>query len=148
MVEVRVATRGDLPAIMELLNADYIPPCPQRDAPTQEQVRTFETIAAHPEHEIAVAMLDGEVVGTLQLMLLPGLAHGGGWRAQVEAVRVRAGLRNQRIGTRMMEWAIARARERGCWVMQLTSNKMRVDAHRFYERLGFKLSHVGMKLEL
>jgi GNAT superfamily N-acetyltransferase len=82
------------------------------------------------------------------LTLLPGLAHDGAWRAQVEAVRVRSGLRNQRIGTRLMEWAVARARARGCWVMQLTSNKARVDAHRFYERLGFKLSHVGMKLEL
>jgi len=72
----------------------------------------------------------------------------GAWRAQVEGVRVREDLRNRRIGTRLMEWAIGRARERGCRLVQLTSNKSRLDARRFYERLGFSASHVGMKLYL
>jgi len=147
-LEIRTARREDLPAILELLNADYIPPPPPQESPTPAQVNAFETIAAHPDHEIVVAVINGEVVGTMQLLMLPGLAHEGRWRMQVEAVRVRSGLRSQGIGSRMMEWAIERARYRKRWVVQLTSNAARVEAHRFYERLGFKKSHVGMKLEL
>ena len=148
MLEIRIAHRGDLPAIMDLLNRDYIPAPPHQQAPTDDQIRAFDAIAAHPDHQIAVATWQGEVVGTLQLLFLPGLAHDGAWRAQVEAVRVRGDVRNQRIGTRLMEWVIAQARARNCHVVQLTSNSARLDAHRFYERLGFKTTHVGMKLTL
>ena len=94
------------------------------------------------------AVIDGEVVGTLQLTFIPGLSFQGAWRAQVEGVRVRGDLRNRRIGTRLMEWAIGRARDRGCRLVQLMSNQRRLDARRFYERLGFSASHVGMKLHL
>jgi len=148
MLDIRVARRGDLPAIIELLNADYIPPPPPQAEPTEAQIRAFDTIDAHPDHKIVVADLDNQVVGTMQLTMLPGLAHEGRWRMQVEAVRVRTDLRSQGIGAKMMEWAIGLAREHGCWVVQLTSNAARTEAHRFYERLGFKRSHVGMKLEL
>ena len=131
-----------------MLQRDLIPPPPPQTGPTDGQKRAFDQIAAHPDSEIIVATLDGEVVATLQLNFLPGLAHDGAWRAQVEAVRVREDLRSQRIGTRLMEWVIARARDRGCWMVQLTSNRARLDAHRFYERLGFIGSHLGMKLYL
>ena len=82
------------------------------------------------------------------MTFIPGLSFGGTWRAQVEAVRVRNDLRNQRIGTRLMEWVVTRARERGCRLVQLTTNVKRHDAQRFYQRLGFVPSHVGMKLML
>lgn len=147
-VAIRRATREDLPAIIQLLARDSFQDPPPGANPSEDQVQAFDTIAAHPDHEIVVATLDGEIAGTLQLTLIPGLSHKGTWRVQVEAVRVREDVRNQRIGTRLMEWVIARARERGCWVVQLTSNLARVDAHRFYERLGFQSSHLGMKLYL
>lgn len=152
-MDFRVATREDLPAIMELIVRDSLShpepdQAPQDGGPTDRQREAFDTIAAHPDNEIVVATLDGAVVGTLQLTYIPGLAYQGGWRAQVEAVRVRGDLRGRRIGTRLMEWAIGRARERGCKLVQLTTNKSRVDAQRFYERLGFARSHIGMKLLL
>jgi GNAT superfamily N-acetyltransferase len=139
--EIRAARRGDLEMIVAMLARDSM-------YPTPGQIAAFETIAAHPDNEIVVATLDGEVGGTLQLTFIPGLSFDGAWRAQVEGVRVRTDLRNQKIGTRLMEWVVERARERGCRVVQLTSNVARLDARRFYERLGFVASHVGMKLHL
>jgi GNAT superfamily N-acetyltransferase len=88
------------------------------------------------------------VIGTLHLIFLPSISYQGGTRAQVESVRVAKRLRGQGIGAEMMEWAIKRARQRGCHLMQLTSHKSREAAHRFYERLGFTKSHIGMKIEL
>lgn len=115
---------------------------------TPGQRGAFVEISAHPDSELIVATLGGEVIGTLQLTFVPGLSSDGAWRAQVEGVRVRADLRSRGIGAQMMAWVIARARERKCWMIQLATNRARVDAHRFYERLGFKASHVGMKLYL
>lgn len=115
---------------------------------TQGEVDAFAAITSYPESDLIVATLDGEVIGTLQLTFIPGLSSGGTWRAQLEGVRVRRDLRSRGIGAQMMEWVIARARERKCWMIQLSTNRARVDAHRFYERVGFKASHVGMKLYL
>jgi GNAT superfamily N-acetyltransferase len=111
-----------------------------------QELSTFDEITSHPGNELIVATLAGEIVATLQLTFIPGLTYG--WRAQVESVRVREGLRNQRIGTQLMEWVIQRARDRRCQLVQLTTNRARTDAQRFYVRLGFKPSHVGMKLYL
>ena len=147
-IEIRVAAREDLPAIIQMLRRDSFLNPPPEVTPTEEESRAFEIVLAHPDHELVVVTLHGEVVGTLQLTFIPGVSHRGIWRALVEAVRVREDLRGQQIGTRLMEWVIRRARERGCWVVQLTSNRARLDAHRFYERLGFEASHVGMKLYL
>jgi GNAT superfamily N-acetyltransferase len=108
----------------------------------------FEAIQANPNQELIVAELNGQVAGTLQLMYLPSLSYQGGTRAQVESVRVRQALRGQGIGAGMMEWALERARQRGCHLMQLTSHKSRTEAHRFYEKLGFSASHIGMKINL
>jgi len=147
-IEIRTANRDDLDAIVELLRRDSITAAPAEHGLTAAQIEAFDTIAAHPDNEIIVATLGGSVVATLQLTFIPGLSFQGAWRAQVEGVRVRDDLRSQRIGTRLMEWAIRRARDRDCTMVQLTSNNRRVDARRFYERLGFSASHTGMKLYL
>jgi GNAT superfamily N-acetyltransferase len=145
-LEIRPATLDDLPTIVEMLARDSM--TSQSSSPTPGQFKAFEEITAHPDNELIVATLDGQIVATLQLTFIPGLSNDGAWRAQFEAVRVRADLRNQRIGTRLIEWVIERARTRGCRIVQLTSNIARVDARRFYERLGFIASHTGMKLSL
>jgi GNAT superfamily N-acetyltransferase len=147
-IEIRAAQRGDLKAIVEMLLLDSIATPPEEPGITAAQIEAFDAIAAHPDNEIVVVQLGGDVVGTLQLTFIPGLSFQGAWRAQVEGVRVRHDMRNQQIGTRLMEWVIGRARDRGCRLIQLSSNKNRLDARRFYERLGFSASHVGMKLYL
>ena len=93
-----------------------------------------------------VAVDGADVVATLQLSVLPGLSRQGALRGQVEAVRVAAGHRGRGLGAAMLRWAIEEARRRGCALVQLTTDKSRDDAHRFYERLGFVASHQGMKL--
>ena len=87
-------------------------------------------------------------VGVMQLTFIPYLTYQGGWRALIEGVRVASEFRSKGIGREMIQWAIGRARERGCHVLQLTTDKERVDALRFYESLGFAASHEGMKLHL
>lgn len=107
----------------------------------------FREIDADPNNELIVAELDGEVVGTLQLTCTPSISFQGGKRCTVESVRVDEKLRGQGIGRETMLWAIELAKEKGCMSMQLTTNNDRVDAHRFYESLGFSKSHIGMKLK-
>lgn len=108
----------------------------------------FRALDQDPGQLLAVAEVDGDVVGTLQLTFIPGLSRVGATRAQIEAVRVRADQRGAGLGKRMIEWAVAEAKARGCVLVQLTSDASRADAHRFYTRLGFKQTHVGMKLAL
>ena len=110
--------------------------------------RAFDAIDADPAHLLVVGELDGDVVATFQLSYIPGFSRKGSWRAQIEAVRVADVLRGQGVGALMIRWAIDQARERGCSLVQLTTDKSRVAAHRFYERLGFVASHEGMKLTL
>jgi GNAT superfamily N-acetyltransferase len=148
MLEIRPVRRSELDAVVAMLAQDSIGAVRVNEVASDAQVRAFETIVAHPDHEIVVALLEGQIVGTLQLSFIPGLSFDGAWRAQAEGVRVRSDVRNQRIGSQLMEWVFARARERGCKLVQLTSNVARTDARRFYERLGFTVSHVGMKLHL
>ena len=114
----------------------------------ESYVRAFEAIDADPNNELAVACMGMEVVGVLQLTFTPYLTYQGGWRAQIEGVRVASALRSSGIGRQLFLWAIERARRSGCHLVQLTSDKARPDAIRFYEGLGFKASHEGMKLHL
>jgi GNAT superfamily N-acetyltransferase len=153
MAEVifRGATRADVPAIMALLADDELGA--SRETVVGEDVdaaywRAFDEIDADPRNELIVADDDGEVVGTCQLTFTPSLSRRGTERMTIEAVRVRGDLRGRGVGRDMMRWALDRARERGCGLAQLTTDKRRADAHRFYAALGFTASHEGMKLPL
>ncbi len=110
--------------------------------------RAFDAIENDPNNEVIVGELSSAVVSVLQLMFIPYLSYQGSWRAVVEGVRVASELRGRGIRRAMMERAVSRARERGCDMVQLTTNKLRVDAQRFYERLGFERTHVGMIFRL
>jgi len=150
-VVLRPARRTDIPALVELIAADQLGATRDgvRDAADLDAYgRAFEAISADPAHILLVADQAGEVVGTMQLSFLPGLARRGALRAQIEAVRVAESTRGSGLGAAMMTWAIEESRRRGCALVQLTSDKTRTDAHRFYERLGFVASHEGMKLKL
>ena len=146
----RVATYTDLPSIVRLLADDELGSLRERyEIPIPASYyAAYELIAKDPNHELIVAELDGEVMGTLHLMFLPSLSFQGGMRAQVESVRVDTRQQSQGIGSQMMKWAIQRAKVRNAHIVQLTTHKSRAGAHRFYERLGFKGSHLGMKLHL
>lgn len=145
---VRRAEASDVAAIVELIAADQIGA--YRDGgELAAYERAFAAIDADPAQLLVVVSdPEGAVVGTLQLTLIPGLARRGALRAQIEAVRVREDLRGRGIGGRLFEWAIAEAQRRGCALVQLTSDKRREGAHRFYARLGFTPSHDGFKLRL
>jgi ribosomal protein S18 acetylase RimI-like enzyme len=144
---MRAATAADLPAILQLLADDQLGK--NRETAVEAPYRAaFDAIAADPNQELIVAEQDGRVAGCFQLSFIPGLSRQGMWRAQIESVRIDSASRGQGAGQAMMEWAIARSRERGCGLMQLATDKRRTDAHRFYARLGFVASHEGMKLEL
>lgn len=108
----------------------------------------FDAIHADPNQMLVVAERDGRVIGTLQLSFLAGLSHRGAWRGQIEAVRIASDLRGQGLGAALIGWAVEQCRARGCRMAQLTSKSDRVDAHRFYERLGWDKSHAGFKLVL
>jgi GNAT superfamily N-acetyltransferase len=108
----------------------------------------FEAIDADPNNELVVGELDGRAVAVLQLTFIPNISRRGSWRALIEGVRVDASLRSSGVGRALVAWAIERSRERGCSLVQLTSDKRRREAIRFYESLGFVASHEGMKLDL
>ena len=146
----RLATRDDLPSIVRMLADDDLGSQREKyeDPLPESYTAAFEQIERDSNHELIVAELNGEVIGTLHLMFLPSISFQGGLRSQVESVRVDKLYQGQGIGSDMMKWAIERAQERGAHVVQLTTHKSRVDAHRFYERLGFKGTHLGMKLSL
>jgi ribosomal protein S18 acetylase RimI-like enzyme len=145
---LRRARRGDLPRILALLADDQLGAVRESADDPAPYERAFDAIDADPAHLLVVGELDGEVVATFQVSYVPGLSRKGSWRSQIEAVRVSGELRGQGVGALMIQWAIDQARERGCSLVQLTTDKSRVAAHRFYERLGFVASHEGMKLKL
>lgn len=145
---LRDATVADLPAILAMLAEDTIPADREADPSDSRYLAAFEAIDADPNQHLVAAELDGRVVGTMQLSFLPGLSFRGSWRGLIEAVRIAADLRGQRLGEQMILWAVEQCRARDCKLVQLTSSATRTDAHRFYARLGFVQSHVGMKLHL
>jgi ribosomal protein S18 acetylase RimI-like enzyme len=148
-VVMREATGADLAAIVALLADDDIGAARESAAPlASEYRRAFDAIDGDPDELLVVACLGTEVVGCLQLTLLHHLSHRGAIRAHIESVRVARRLRGHGVGHQLMEWTLARARERGARLAQLSTDKSRVDAHRFYESLGFHATHEGMKLVL
>jgi GNAT superfamily N-acetyltransferase len=146
----RKAVEADLPFIVKLLTEDAVVATDDRpDEPYHPRyVTALRELDADPNQLMLVAVLDGERVGTVQLTFIPGIARLGMKRCLVEAVHIAPAHRSKGFGTQMIQWAIAQARERGCGMVQLTSNKKRLDAHRFYERLGFAKSHEGFKYYL
>jgi GNAT superfamily N-acetyltransferase len=145
---MRRATAGDLPEIVAMLADDPLGAQREDLGDLTPYRAAFERIAADPQQYLMVAERNGQVVGTLQLTVIPGLSRRGAARALVEAVRVRASERGTGLGTEIIEWSVAEARRQGCAMVQLTSDATRVDAHRFYERLGFVASHLGFKQAL
>lgn len=150
-VVLRPATAQDVPAIVDLLASDQLGATRDgitTDEDLQPYLRAFQAIETDPAHLLLVATDDGHVLATMQLSFLPGLARRGALRAQIEAVRVRQDYRSRGLGAALFDWAIGEARRRDCALVQLTTDKSRGDAHRFYERLGFVASHEGLKLSL
>jgi GNAT superfamily N-acetyltransferase len=147
MTVLRDARRADVPAIVALL-ADDVLGSGREGLVDDAYWAAFEEIEADPRSRLVVADADGHVAGTLQLSLLPGLSRHGMRRAQIEAVRVAASSRGHGLGRQMIEWAVGEARSAGCGMVQLTSDKRRDSAIRFYQSLGFEASHEGLKLSL
>lgn len=146
-LRVRPARRDDVPVIVRLLADDVLGAKREQATDPLPQVYwdAFDAIVAQGGNEILIAEIEGEVVGCLQLTVIPGLSRMGMSRGQLEGVRVSSKHRGQRIGELLVAAATDRARELGCKIIQLTTDKTRVDAHRFYERLGFASTHIGMK---
>jgi GNAT superfamily N-acetyltransferase len=146
----RRAVVGDLQSIILLLADDELGRKREEVGahPAAAYLDAFQAISADPNQLLIVADRSGQVVGTLQLSFMPGLSHRGMWRGQVESVRVSAAERSAGLGQKMLEFAISQCKSRGCGVVQLTTDKRRPDAHRFYERLGFVATHEGFKMPL
>lgn len=149
-MKIRNAERSDVADIVALLADDEL-------GATREQLRTplpkayyraFDAIDADPNNQLVVAEHDATIAGVLQLTFIPYLTYRGRWRAQIEGVRIARSRRAHGLGRELVQWAIERARERHCHLVQLTTDKERPEAIRFYERLGFRASHEGMKLHL
>jgi GNAT superfamily N-acetyltransferase len=146
----RLAEREDLPSIVRMLADDDLgSQREQYENPLPESYYSaFEKISHDSNHQLIVAVKNNKVIGTLHLIFIPSISFQGGLRAQVESVRVDRKFQSQGIGSAMMQWTITRVKERGAHLVQLTTHHSRKDAHRFYERLGFESTHVGMKLKL
>ncbi|WP_344683522.1 GNAT family N-acetyltransferase [Saccharopolyspora taberi] len=145
---IRRATGADVPAIVALLADDELGSTRESPDDLAPYEHAFAQIDADRGEHLVVAERDHQVIGTLQLSLLPGLSRRGALRAQIEGVRIAGSARGLGLGETLVRWAIDEARSLGCVLVQLTSDKTRGDAHRFYERLGFTASHEGFKLPL
>ena len=149
-VRFRQARAADLAAIVAMLADDALGRGREdaSDPPNPAYVAAFEAIERDPNQLLAVGEHDGAVIACLQLTFIPGLSRLGQWRGQIESVRVCANARGSGIGRALFDWAIDTCRQRGCDLVQLTSDKTRADALEFYDSLGFVASHEGLKLSL
>jgi len=149
-VTFRPATRDDLPEIVRMLADD--PLGVTRETPGEvipdAYWQAFEAIENDPNNTVIVAEIDGRIAGTFQLTYIAGLTYTGGERAQIEGVRVAADRRGHGIGQAMINWAVEQAQSRGCRVVQLTTDRQRPESIRFYQKIGFRPSHMGMKYHL
>jgi len=146
----RKAKESDLPKLIDMLMDDSLGATSEDGSfpINQRYIDMFHFIDQDKNNEIIVAENNGMAIGMLHMTYIPCLTHIGSWRCLVEGVRVAAHYRGHGIGTQFFEWAIQRAKERGSYIMQLTSNKKRVNAIRFYHKLGFRASHEGFKFDL
>jgi ribosomal protein S18 acetylase RimI-like enzyme len=147
-VTIRRARHDDVAAIVEMLADDHLGRARERlEHPLPASYReAFERLDADPNITLVVAEEAGRVVGSLQLCILPGLSSQGASRGLIEDVRVASDRRSRGIGEQLVQWAVSEARARGCRLVELLTHQTRVDAQRFYERLGFTKSHVGMTI--
>ncbi len=147
-LEFRAASEADVPAIVALLADDMLGAGRENSQNLEAYVSAFRDIAADSNQLLCIVQLADQIVGTMQLTVIPGLSRQGARRGLIEGVRVSGAHRNHGIGEAMIDWAVAYFRERECVLVQLTTDRQREAAHRFYERLGFSASHLGFKLEL
>ena len=151
VIKIRQAQRNDLEQIIALLADDPLG-SKREDASlplAQYYIDAFAAVNTDHNQLLTVAVDEtNQVIGTMQISFIPSVARKGAWRGQIEAVRVAKDHRSSGLGQQLMEWAINKCRERGCSLVQLTTDKTRPDAHRFYDRLGFAASHIGYKLIL
>jgi ribosomal protein S18 acetylase RimI-like enzyme len=149
-LQFRRATKEDLLAIVQLLANDALGAARERVTGTLSvaYIQAFQKIDSDANQELTVAVMNEIIVATFHLTFIQYLTYQGGIRAQIEAVRTHSKYRGRGIGTRLFQYAIQRAKNKGCHLVQLTSDKKRPDAIRFYESLGFEASHEGMKLKL
>lgn len=145
---LREAKREDIQRIVEMLADDALASGRENLKSMKAYEAAFDVIAADPNNTLYVWDEEGDVMGCLQLTFIPGISYQGAWIAQVEGVRVDRSMRGEGIGEEMMKFVAGKSRERGCKHLQLLTDKRRFDAQRFYERLGFVMSHEGMKLKL
>lgn len=149
-LDFRIAEETDLDQIVQMLADDVLGS--QRERYEQplpvSYIEAFQAISSDPNNELVVACIGEDVVGVLQITFTPYLTYQGGWRATIEGVRTASSMRGKGLGTELFKWAIERAKERGCHLLQLTTDKKRPDALRFYEKLGFEATHEGMKMKL
>ncbi len=149
-IAIRKAAAADVAAIIAMLADDALG-AQREDAslPLRDSYRSaFAAIDADPNQLLAVVEHDGEIIGCIQISFIPGLSRMGMWRGQIESVRIASHIRGGGVGRQMIVWAIEQCRERGCGLVQLTTDKSRSDALRFYQSLGFTDSHEGLKLSL
>jgi len=150
-ISIRPARRGDVPTIVAMLADDALGRGRERieDPPPPAYLQAFEKVERDPNIQLVVAEGGGgEVVGCLQLCILPGLSSQGASRGLIEDVRVASPHRGRGIGEQLVQWAVAEAQSKGCRLVELLTHNTRVDAQRFYKRLGFQASHVGMTVRL
>jgi len=149
-ITFREATLQDLDRIVFMLSDDALGKTREayKSPLSKSYVDAFESINSDPNNELIVACYGDELVGVQQIIFIPYITHQGGWRATIEGVRVASSERGKGVGSLLIEWAIKRAIERGCRMVQLTTDKKRPEALRFYEKLGFKATHEGLKLLL
>ena len=149
-IEFRPATAEDIEKIVEMLADDKLGSQRERfEKPLPvSYYNAFAAIDKDPNNELIVACVNGEVIGVQQLTFIPYLTYQGGWRATIEGVRTASSIRGQGVGSQLIRYGIERAKERGCHLIQLTTDKKRPEAFRFYEQLGFSATHEGMKMKL
>lgn len=149
-LEFRQAVIDDLPYIVDMLADDPLGAARERfEVPLPSSYfAAFEAIASNPAHELIVAVYNNQPVGVLQLTYIPNISYQGSWRALIEGVRVSANLRGHGIGRKLFQYAIDRAKQKDCHIVQLTMDKQRTDALRFYHSLGFQDTHEGLKLHI
>ena len=147
-VVIRRATASDVAAIVAMIADDQLGATRESLDDLTPYLAAFDQIDADPNQLLMVADRNDEVIGTLQLTIIPGLSRRGSTRGLIEAVRVAAPARGSGLGTTLIRWAIEESRTRGCTLVQLTSDKTRTNAHRFYTNLGFTNAHEGFKLKL